>query len=296
MTLRNSFHWPLAVLLVMGIIACGGGGGPFTQDDGVDTLAVVAEGDGVVKVGNRMFSVPSPVQTMLLIQELKTPYMNSLALSTDSITRFVTKEKQALALGIYGADLAYATTYQDGQRAMKTMKAVEELASKLNLSNAFDKNLLASFQKNINNKDSLLRLTGKAFRAADMYLKNDQREDVSAGVLAGGWIESLYLGLSAMGDQVDPRMAIRLAEQRHTLDNLITLLVQDPASGELVVQLRDLAETYKGITLEYTFVEPTQDMANKTTYINSTSKAQIAPGTLQEIIEKVQAIRAAIIA
>lgn len=298
MTIRNMYNWPVAMALIMGLAACGGGGSTGTTNQDGDSLAVQPEGDGLIKVGNKLFSIPSPVQTVLLAQESNTPYESSLPLSLDMTDQFVSKEKQALALGMYGADLAYVTAYKDGQRALKTLKAVEQLGKQLNVSNAFDSDLMGSFQKNINNMDSLLRLTGRAFRAADMYLKTDQREDISTCVLAGGWIEGLYLSLGSTGDKVDPKLATRLAEQRHTLDNLIEMLGQGATATEadLATQLRDLAVSYKGMSSQYTFVEPTTDVANKTTYINSTSKAEIAPEALQEIIKKVRAIRASILA
>ncbi|MCO6483817.1 MAG: hypothetical protein J5I62_13595 [Flavobacteriales bacterium] len=295
MTFRSTFNWSAALVLAMGMAACGGGGQTDQGQPGTDTLAVQPEG-GLVKLGNKVFSIPSPVQTVLLIRELKTPYEATLPLPTDSAARFAGKQAQALALGVYGADMAYVTAYGDGQRALKTLKAVEQLATQLNISNAFDKALMARFQANVNNMDSLLRLSGTAFRAADMYLKNDQREDISTHILAGGWVEGLYLTLGTTGSQVDPKVAVRLAEQRHTLDNLIELLERDAGSEKLVALLKDLATSYNGVTSEYTYVEPTVDAANKTTYINSTSKAEVPPGALGEIIRKVRAIRAAIIA
>ncbi|MBX2983621.1 MAG: hypothetical protein WBB32_13820 [Flavobacteriales bacterium] len=296
MTLRKTSTWAAAFTLGLLLASCGGGGHADQQGATADTLAIPEDGDGLVKVGDKLFSIPSPVQTAILIRELKAPYASDLPFSTDSIARFATKEKQALALGVYGADLAYVAIHKDGQRSMKTLKAIEQLSGKLNLSNAFDKDLMEGFKKNINNEDSLLRFTGKAFRAADMYLKNDQRNDVSAGVLAGGWIEGLYLTLGSTGEKVDPKIATRLAEQRHTLDNLIALLGQNEASSELVAALKDLATSYEGVSSSYKFVQPTLDAGNKTTYINSVTNAEVSPEALQTIIRKVRAIRSSIIA
>ena len=296
MTVRYTSKWAAAMTLGLLLAACGGGGRPEQGKVPTDTLSTATEGDGLVKVGDKLFSIPSPVQTALLIRDLGLPYNNKLAFSSDSIARFTTKEKRALALGVYGADLAYVTIHKDGQRSLKTLKAIEQLSSQLNLSNAFDKDLMDGFKKNVNNEDSLLRFTGKAFRAADMYLKNDQRNDVSAGVLAGGWIEGLYLTLGSTGDKVDPKIVNRIAEQRHTLDNLIALLKQNNNSSALVDSLQGLATAYQAVDLKYTFVQPTLDAANKTTYINSVTKAEVPAAALQTIIRKVRALRSAIIA
>ena len=294
MMVRNTFNWAAAMTLGLTLFACGSSNETSVQVP-QDTLTNAGEGDGLVKVGGKLFSIPSPVQTAMLIRQLGLPFDNSLALSTDSVARFVSKEKRALAMGVYGADLAYVTIHKDGQRALKTLKAIEQLSSQLNLSNAFDKGLLDGFKKNINNEDSLLQFTGRAFRAADMYLKNDQQNDVSAAVLAGGWVEGLYLTLGAKGTKVDKKVATRLAEQKHTLDNLVALLEQSGGNPDLIASLKDLASAYGAVKNTYTFAQPTLDAANKTTYINSVTQAEIPEEALQTIIQKVRIIRSSII-
>lgn len=294
MMLCNRYNWAAAALILLAMTGCGGPGTDQATTT-ADTLTVTQDADALVKVGNKLFSIPSPVQSVLLIRDLKAPYTPELALPTDSMARFTTKEKQAMALGIYGADLAYAAVHKDAQRALKTMKAVEQLSGQLNLANALSKGLLEGFKKNINNEDSLLRMTGTAFRNLDMYLKEDERNDVSVAVLTGGWVEGLYLALGATGNTLDDRLAKRIAEQQHTLNNLIELQQQNGGSPEVIALFQDLASSYKDISLEYTFVQPTLDAEHKITYINSETKAQVSPQALEGIVRKIRSIRSAII-
>ena len=60
--------------------------------------------------------------------------------------------------------------------------------------------------------------------AADQYLKNNDRDDVSALVLVGGWVESLYLTVSDAAALKDAAMVNRIGEQKNTLNALIQLL------------------------------------------------------------------------
>ncbi|MCC6840329.1 MAG: hypothetical protein IT230_09250 [Flavobacteriales bacterium] len=296
MALRSSYKFAALLALGSAMAACGGGNNSEPVAEGADSLRTAVDPDGVVKLGNKLFSIPSPVQTIMLASDLNTPYAKELTLPTEGTARFVTKEQQAMALGMYGADLAYTASYQDAQQALKVLKVIEGLSGQLNMTNALGKNLLGGFKQHLNNRDSLLRYTGQAFRAADTYLKSDQQEDVSTWVLAGGWIESLYLTLGATGEQVDPRVAARLAEQRHTLDNLVLLLEKTGGAPQLLASLKELTVPYREVVSTYTFVEPTVDADRKTTYINSKTSAQITPAAAQTIIEKVRAIRSAIIA
>jgi hypothetical protein len=287
-----------AAPLVLGLFlaSCGGGGETTQAPVTADTLKTVDDGNGLVNVGGELFSIPSPAQTALLIRKLGLPYDKALPMGTDSLARFATKEKQALAMGVLGADLAYTTIHKDGQRSIELLKSIESLASTLNLKNAFDAGMVEDFRKNVGNEDSLLLFSGKAFRAADQYLKNDQRNDVSAAVLAGGWVESLYLTLGASTGKLDERVGQRVAEQQHSLQNLITLLESTKASPALVDSLKGLSEAYAGVKSTYSFAQPTVDAGNKTTYINSITKVEIPAETLEAITRKIKSLRAAIIA
>ena len=287
----------LAVTLVALLPACNGPAGEHSVNADADSLSVKPNSNGqLLNVQGKLFSIPSPVQTALLIKKANLPYRQMLPLNTDSLQRFTSKEKRALALGMYGADLAYRTVYKDGQAAIKSLKAIEQLSNQLNLGNAFDKDLMEGFIRNLSVEDSLLRFSGKAYRSADRYLKTDKQEDVSASVLAGGWVEGLYLSLGDATDKLDPKVATRLAEQQNTLTNLIGLLVQANTQPALVKQLEELKAALVGVKVTYVFVKPTLDVAKKTTYINSATSAEVPPETLQAIITKIREIRSSIIA
>lgn len=287
----------LAVTLVALLPACNGPAGEPSVNADADSLSVKPNSNGqLLNVQGKLFSIPSPVQTALLIKKANLPYRQMLPLNTDSLQRFTSKEKRALALGMYGADLAYRTVYKDGQAAIRSLKAIEQLSNQLNLGNAFDKDLMEGFIRNLSVEDSLLRFSGKAYRSADRYLKTDKQEDVSASVLAGGWVEGLYLSLGDATDKLDPKVATRLAEQQNTLTNLIGLLVQADTQPALVKQLQELKAALEGVKVTYVFVKPTLDVAKKTTYINSATSAEVPPETLQAIITKIREIRSSIIA
>jgi hypothetical protein len=298
MSLRKLSTLTMAAWLLAILPSCDGGGQQDTGvNPGADTLKT-DEGNNtpLLNMNGKLFSIPSPVQTALLIKKAEMPYRKNLPLSTDSLSRFITKEKRALALGMMGADLAYHTVFKDGQAAIKALKAIEQLSVQLNLDKAFDKELVDGFKRNMAFEDSLLRFSGKAYLAADRYLKEDRQEDVSAGVLAGGWIESLYLSLGESTDKLDPMVAQRVAEQRIALTNLIGLLQQAKTQEALVGQLQGLKAELDNVKVTYTFVQPTVDAAKKTTFINSTSSADIPQDALQRIVTKVREIRSSILA
>jgi hypothetical protein len=200
---------------------------------------------------------------------------------------------------MYGADMAYVTVHGDGQRAMATMQAIEKLAAKLDLSNAFDRELVDRFRDNLGTEDSLLQFSGAAFRAADQYLKNNERDDVSAMVLAGGWIGSMHLSLSDPAAASNQEIINRVGEQRSSLNGLVEILgglELDDNTMRVRDELKKLAADFDAVSSTYTYEKPVTDAAARTTFINSTSTVSIPTESLEAIRKKVDAIRNLILA
>jgi hypothetical protein len=302
MSVQDTLKWATSGVLALSLLACGGGQtGSDGGTPGQDTLDTVVDqrSSGLMNVGGHLFSLPSPVQTALLFRKLDIGYQKDLPLVPEKAGEITGKVGRALALGMYGADLAYVTVHRDGVRAISTLGTIEMLSGQLDLSNAFDRSLLERFKKNMGSEDSLLVLTGSVFRAADEYLKENGRNDVSALVLAGGWIESLYLTINATSSKGDAQLAQRIGEQKRTLDDLIKLLEesdQDKLCGPLVAELKVLQTAYAGVTSTYVFEKPVTDVAGKTTRINSTTTVTVSPDQMRAIGAQVMKMRSTILA
>lgn len=288
--------FPLTIGLSVGLllVGCGGSGEPEATVPATDTTA---QGDQVLRVGGKLFSVPSPIQSALAVRDAGLDYQRDALMSLEKGAELTGRTEQALALGMYGADMAYATAHEDGQRTLATLQAIERLSASLELSNAFDKALLDRFRDNLSNEDSLLRFSGAAFRAADEYLKTNERDDVSALVLAGGWLEALHLSLADPKAGASKAIVDRVGEQITTLDGLVELLSSfegDDRTKALVAGLKELQAEFKGISIQYTFEPPVTDREARTTYINSTTSVSIAAEQLSTIAAKVVALRSSL--
>ena len=177
---------------------------------------------------------------------------------------------------------------------MATLQAVEKLGNQLELANSFDKAMLDRFKGNLGSEDSLLRFSGEAFRAADEYLKQNQRNDASALILAGGWIEALYLTISDPTALKDQALVNRIGEQKTSLNAIVELLqISDTANAaaSMSIAFKELQGLFNGVGNTYSYQEPVTDAAKKTTFINSTSTVTISADQLTAIMAKVSAIR-----
>lgn len=247
----------------------------------------------VVNVGGELFSVPSPIQTALLIQKSGVTYDKSILHTSNKVNTYSTDYLRALNLGIYGADLGYVSLYNQTQDAIGYLGALKQLADKLGVSAAFDAATMKRIEGNITNKDSMLVLVGIAYRSSDAFLKNNQRNDVSSLILTGGWIESMHFSVTAYKAKNTNELKWRIAEQKLALGSLIKILSNYPGEEvkSLAAQLNDLSKVYEGITFKYNFVEPTHDSLKKLTYINSTTEVMVSDEQLTQIADKIQEIR-----
>jgi hypothetical protein len=157
-----------------------------------DTVKAVA-----LNVGGELFSIPSPIQTALLIQKSGVTYDKAILNAGNKNGQYASDYARSLNLGIYGADLGYVSMYNQTQDALGYLGALKNLADKLGVSSAFDQSTMKRINDNISNKDSMLVLVGIAYRASDAYLKTNKRTEISSLILTGGWIESMNFSISA---------------------------------------------------------------------------------------------------
>lgn len=287
----------IAITLVALVIS-GCGGDPEDNTNGEVTEPVNPDKTNLLQIDGKVFSIPSPIQTALLIQQVGSTYNASLLNSPKNTTKYSSNYQKAMNLGVFGADLGYVTIYEQTQNAISFLTAVNSLADDLGVMGAFDRALVERFEKNLGNKDSLLVLVTDAYQGADAYLKNNERNDVGALVLAGGWVETLWFAINVANQSNNAEVIRRIGEQKNTLNNLIKILTPYYSKSEfatLIDQLMDLNEVFAQVTDSYTYVQPTVDEKNKVTTINSTSEVLITPEQLKLITEKITAIRNKII-
>jgi hypothetical protein len=248
----------------------------------------------MLKLNNQIFSIPSPIQTALLIKKSGYNYDKSVLNGSDNYSHYDTKYKKALNLGIYGADLGYISLYDQSQDALSYLASIQKLATDIGVADVFNPSLAKRFSTNMGNHDSLLSMVSEAFRKSDAYFKDNRQGDVSSLILVGGWIESLYFAVKANGKTNQKEVVRRIAEQKISLQNLIKMLSaynNRPDYADLVKKLTELSGVFDNVEFVYNYAEPTVDVNSKTTSINSTSEVKISPEQLKDITDKIEAIR-----
>ncbi len=281
----------LAIVFIVGCVS------DVKKDEGKNgDIATEVDSSAVklMSIGGSMFSIPSPIQTAILIERTGADYDKTFLNDTKKATTYATNFQKALNLGVYGSDVGYVTIYDQSQDALKYLSVIKKLSDELGIAGAFDENTVKRFENNFGVRDSMLNLVTVTYRNADAFLKDNDRLNIGALVLAGGWIETLYFSTQIALKDGNQDVITRIGEQKYTLNNIVDMLrpyYSQPEYDILIEDLIELAYDFDAIDIQYTYEKPEVDIANKTTKINSKTVVVIKPEHLQVIAGKIENIR-----
>jgi len=258
-----------------------------------DTLSIL------LKYENSLFPLPSPYQAAFLIKKHNIPFDENLLNKVENKQRYTTNFKKALNLGIYGTNLSYLNIYERTPQSINYLSVLKRLSDELDLTPAFSSEFFNGIENNIGQKDSLLIQLSRTYRKADGYLRESDRTEIGALILAGGWVESLYVLTQLAKITSNREIVNRIGEQKHPLDNLIELLTpyyyKSSEYSTLIDQFIELAYEFDGIIYSYSYKPPKIDVEKKIMYINSESRVIMSEYHLDAISKKAEQIRLLII-
>lgn len=278
------------------LISCGDE--ETTQEIGDDVSIEALDEQSVERAerAQKVFqTIPSPYETALLFEESGIGYNAENLNPVENVNTYTTSVQHALNLGVYGADLSYANIHDQSQESMFYMNCSKKMADALGVAGAFTAEAIERIEENMNNRDSMMTIVSDAFWTCDAYLKENGQDNLSALIIAGGWLEGLYIGTRGIqGENPSEDLMKRIAEQKYSLDNLIDLLDSyDDAD------VKKIAE--KLVTLKLSF-DKVEEHESETTVsedvvptIGGGSTLNYTPETIQEISTTIESIRNEII-
>lgn len=284
----------LLICLTVLMVSCGSNDG----DNDVESSELSAiDSIKAISAEKIFYSIPSPIEMASLLKASGSEYDSKLPNPVDRKDKYATVRSRALNLGVYGADLSYAVVYDNTQESMLYLACAKKLADDLGITSAFSEEKIAKMEANMNNRDSMLALISDSYWETDAYLQENERGNVSAYIIAGGWIEGIYLGckierkLKATGKNIE--IAKRIAEQKVSLENLISLLesyASPDSFGDLITDLKDLQAIYATIKQVETETTSVTNPDGSTT-IGGGATFEITEEQLSAIDKKVSEIR-----
>lgn len=153
--------------------------------------------DYLRELGNIRVSIEEVALLHEVLLEEKYTYNNGILNPSGKYSGYSNSKIQALNLGVYGSDLNYVVAFHQSQDVRNYMDVIIQLSQKLGLESAFNKELIAQLTSEDTTIDKSMLLT-RAFRHAEDNMYSQERAYLATLMVAGGWIESLYLAISIL--------------------------------------------------------------------------------------------------
>jgi len=262
--------------------------------------------DDIDKAKKIFYSLLSPLETAMLIKSAGAKYDEFLLNSISNKTKYTTTKSLALNLGIYTTDLSFASLFDQTQTSINYMNASRTLAEGLDINDAIDDDTMKRLEENLQNRDVVMDIISETFLNCSSYLKENERQDVAAVVLVGGWVEGLYLATQLVGNASikNNKLADRILEQKLSF-NIVQRMLDDNKEKEngnknqdiidLMTQLQDLKLAFDKVKVETTETTAVTEEGSNVTTLKSTTSVKVEPQDFKDIQAVVAKLRTSFI-
>ncbi len=298
--MRNKWLGSLALVCVTFMqFSCGGCGGgaeddiKFIPGDDMSSQDVNYNSDAMNEV---IASFSSPVEMAALLKDSGVEFSPKYLTNPEKVKDYTSSFKKALGLGVLSADLGYLNVYSKTSMILDYLVSIRQLTDDLKLGQFFDFQSLKSLATSNDNIDSLLVMCVQSYQNMDEHLRNNQRSNLSALLVTGVWVESLYLITQVAKEQPkDTRFRETIGEQKGILNNLLPILKlfkeTDKKFEELVQNLEELKDVLDVVKITVHIDENTEVRKDGVIEQNEYSVVEVSDEELQEIITTAEKIR-----
>jgi hypothetical protein len=286
-----------ALLICLAATSCKGrtkGEGAKEKDENISADEQTME---QIKTAEKVFNaLPTPLEVAQLIKEAGAKFDATLLNPVENKSNYTTSKSMALNLGIYVCDLSFASMYDETSLLVNFMEAAEDMATGLGIIDAIDETTIEKLEQNINNRDVIMEIVSETFLNSQAYLEDDEQHAVAATIIAGGFMEGLYISthMVDMKNFKGNKLVGTIADQKMSVDDLIRLLEtynDNTAIQELLGPIRELKTIFDKVERSTTPSATKYDDKTGVTEITGAALSEMNQDTFIAIKEKVAEIR-----
>jgi hypothetical protein len=209
------------------------------------------------EIEKNVYPLPTSASVIKMLTELEVGFILGITNPAENIKKYYTSASRSVNLGVYGADLSYATLYNIQQEVNTYMDVIRGLANDLNMSKIYNAALYDSIKKNFDNRDRLVQILTNAFNDTYAYMSENDQQSLALLVVGGAWVEGMYLTthVSEAAYQVSGISKV-LLEQKKSFELYIDLTkpyMEDPMISDFVKNLEPINKVYAGLGTSLTF-------------------------------------------
>lgn len=145
------------------------------------------------EIEKNVYPLPTSAEVIKVLSELEVGYIIGISNPVDNAKKYLTSTQKAINIGVFGADLSYATLYNIQQEVIHYLDAIRSLADELNMSKIYDESLYDRIRQNVDNKNELVKILKDAFNNTYGFLSDNDEQPLAILMVGGAWVEGMYL-------------------------------------------------------------------------------------------------------
>lgn len=241
-------------------------------------------------------NIASPIEVASLLSELDIPFSTSYLTEPEKMSAYSTDYEMAYNLGALSSDLGYLNMYNKTGTAINYLSTINKLTDALKVGQFFDFPKMKRLATGNNTLDSLLFMSMNSFNNMDDHLRRTDRSDLSTLMVAGVWLEGLYLATQVYDKSAVTEVREVIGQQKQILSDLLIIMNKyksDDFFRDLLADYMQIKDRFNEVTITYEIGEPkTVEVDGMLMVIqDESSTIEMSDETLSEIIAIAEEIR-----
>ncbi|MBN2598659.1 hypothetical protein [Labilibaculum sp.] len=192
------------------------------QASGGELLDYQLMQENTEKMKRIFFVLPSPIEISLLIKKSGVHFRADLLNNMENLPGYSTSPSRSIALGVYCADLSYASLNEQYQISIEYLNVSRSLAESLGVLRTVGQDKIRLLESNVTNKELIVDIISEIYMESNQQLREQDRYPLATLMLIGGWVECLYIATQS----------VDLKEKSH--EELIKQILNQKLSVEIV--------------------------------------------------------------
>jgi hypothetical protein len=227
---------------------------------------------GVEKV---LFPLPEPMKVYNMLQDIDAGYVGNILNPVQSLDTYKAGNAKAVNLGIYAADLSYATVYDKKNDVDAYSQVLKSMIDDLGVKVDYQMLTSQESRKKVENPDSLAKLTTQVFFDVYDFLNKESDPSYAALMANGYYIEGLYI-------------ATHLLKETYNSFEMLKIVCQQEAPLAEIIKLNEKFA-------DNLYIQKIQVSLKSLKAFYESTKGSINQQQLDEIAKQIEAVRKSLV-
>jgi hypothetical protein len=241
-------------------------------------------------------NIASPIEVAAQINALNVPYSTQYLTDAESLSTSTSSFEMAYSLGALNANLVYLNMYEKTGSAVIFLSSINRLADALQIGQFFDYDTIKRLATSSSDLDSLMFISVNSFNNMETYLRETDRSNLSSLMIAGVWIEGLYLSTQVAKLNSNEDLRAMIGEQKLILNDLLLILNKHKNEKIIADYIKDfelIKTVFDEVKITFEVGEPRtiEKDGNLIVVQSEFSQVSMSDETLQKIIEITEQVR-----